>query len=110
MACVSWDGEADRGCENAGIITYREAWACVVRTLLFFSTKLFCVAFGVTPRERLNCIARSRDIMLGKSSHVQRLTVRTPYCIYRSQPEMSLLWPETVTRMARDDGVLYGRR
>jgi len=32
------------------------------------------------------------------------------YCIYRSQPEMSLIWPETAPCMAGDDDVLYGRR
>jgi len=33
------------------------------------------------------------------------------YCIYRSQPEMSLVWPETeMSCMAGDGDVSYGRR
>jgi hypothetical protein len=36
---------------------------------------------------------------------------RALYCIYRSQPEMSLVWPETeMSCMAGDGDVSYGRR
>jgi len=39
-----------------------------------------------------------------QSTSLRSIKSNNFYCIYRSQPEMSLVWPETVmSRMAGDD-------
>jgi len=64
---------------------------------------------AITLHKRLNCLSYRSDCPQRAKSYLREKSMPL-YCVYRSQPEMSLGWPKTVSCMAEDDDVSDGRR